>query len=128
MGKRKLQLIAVAIVVAMVMGAFLGGYAYGLNIYQKTLDAIGFIEITDETTIDEMEIDDAETLKVQVAPTVNTQAGVTYTVHIYLDGVDTAQQTVSWIQAEIDGSLKKKVTFTGLSLDTATTVKAEVTH
>lgn len=123
----RLKLIPIAIVV-LVVGAFLGGYAYGLNIYQKTLDAIGFVKITDETTITEMEIDDAATLKVQVAPTVNTQAGLTYTVHVYLDGIDTAQQPLSWTQPEIDGSVKKKATFTGLSLGTATSVKAEVTH
>ena len=118
----------IPIVLVIVIGTFFGGYSYGLNIYQKTLDAIGFVSLTDEATISEIEIDDSTTLKVQAEPNVNTLADVVYTVHVYLDGIDTAQQTVSWTAAEITAITKKTVTFTGLSLAAAAKVKAEITH
>lgn len=124
----KKRLLIIGIALAVLISAFFGGYSYGLNIYEKTLDAMGFIEITDEVSIVEMEIDDSSTLKVQCEPTGNTQADLTYTVHAYLDGVDTAQETVSWSAAEISAVTKKKVTFNGLALSTAASVKAEVTH
>lgn len=113
---------------ALMVAVFFGGYTYGLNIYEKTLDAMGFLNITDEVGISEMEIDDSTTLKVQCEPTGATQADVTYTVHAYLDGVDEAQKTLSWSAAEILAGTKKKVTFNNLDLSSATSVKAEVTH
>jgi len=124
----KKRLLIIGVTCAVLIGIFFGGYTYGLNIYEKTLDAMGFLNITDEVGISEMEIDDSTTLKVQCEPTGNTQADVTYTVHAYLDGVDTAQETLSWSAAEITASTKKKVTFTGLALGAATNIKAEVTH
>lgn len=123
--KRKwITIVALVVIVAV----FIGGYAVGLNIYQKTLDALGFIEITDQCQVVEIEIDDASTLKVTLEPNVTTQVGILYIVHIYLDGVDTAQQVVSWTSGEIASLTKKKVTFYGLALTTATIVKVEVTH
>ncbi len=124
----KKRLILIGVTCAVLFAVFFGGYVYGLNIYEKTLDAMGFLNITDEVGISEMEIDDSTTLKVQCEPTGNTQADLTYTVHAYLDGVDTAQETLSWSAAEIISVTKKKVTFNGLDLGSATSVKAEVTH
>lgn len=124
----KKRLILIGVTCAVLFAVFFGGYTYGLNIYEKTLDAMGFLNITDEVGISEMEIDDSTTLKVQCEPTGNTQADLTYTVHAYLDGIDTAQETVSWTSAEISAVTKKKVTFNGLALGSATSVKAEVTH
>ena len=126
--KRHLRLWLPALTLAILVGTFFAGYAYGLNIYQKTMDALGFVNITDECSIVEIEIDDLETIKVQLEPNANTQADVTYTVHMYLDSVDTAQQSANWTAAEILSVTKKKVTFTGLSLTTAERVKAEVRH
>ena len=126
--KKYIRLWLPALVLAIMVGIFFSGYAYGLNIYNKMLDAIGFVEISDECTISEIEIDDSETVKVQLAPNANTQADLTYTVHVYLDGVDTSPQPVSWTTAEITSITKKKLTFTGLNLTEATRVKVEVTH
>ena len=126
--RKRIRLWLPALVIALLVGVFFGGYAYGLNIYQKTMDAIGFVNITDECSIDEIEIDDAESVKVQLAPNVNTQADVTYTVHLILDGVDTDQQTTSWTAGEISSVTKKSVIFTGLDLNSAIKVKVEVGH
>ena len=126
--KKHMRLWLPAVALAILASTFYGGYVYGLNIYTKTMDALGFVNITDGCSVDEIEIDDAETIKVELAPNLNTQADVTYTVHVYLDGVDTAQETTSWTSAEISSNTKKKVTFTGLNLIAATKVKVEVTH
>ena len=124
----KKRILLPAITLAVLGATFFGGYTYGLNIYEKTLDAMGFLNITDEVQITEIEIDDSSTMKVQGEPTINTQADVTYTVHAYLDGVDTAQETVSWTAAEISSGTKKKVTLSGLSLGGVESIKVEITH
>lgn len=126
--KKKWYVLTIAGVMALILGAGIGGYAYGLNIYEKTLDAMGFITMTDECEVVEIEIDDGETLKVKLQPNTETQADLNYTVHLYLDGVDTTQQAVSWTVSEISSVTKKTVTFTSLDLASALTVKVEVTH
>lgn len=128
MRKKFRYLLVISVVMALILGAGIGGYVYGLNIYEKTLDAMGFITMTDECSVTEIEIDDAETLKVKLEPNGNTQADLVYTVHCYLDGVDTSQQTTSWSASEISSVTKKTVTFTSLNLASALTVKVEITH
>lgn len=121
-------LLLVSALMAVVVGTFIGGYAYALNIYTKSLDAIGVLVITDEAQVDEMEIESEGKIKIRLKPTANTQADVTYTVHLLLDGIDVAQQTTSWTAAEIVANTKKTVTFEGVALGAATSVKVEVTH
>jgi len=122
------RLALIALVVALGAGLFIGGYAYALNIYTKSLDAIGILTITDETQVVEMEIETEGIMKVKLLPTANTQPDLTYTVHAILDGIDVAQQPVTWTAAEKSANTKKTVTFGGLSLGTALSVKVEVTH
>lgn len=118
----------IALLVAVGAGLFIGGYTYALNIYTKSLDAIGILNITDESQISEIEVESEGKMKVKLLPTTNTQPDVTYTVHAILDGVDVAQETTSWTAAEKSSNTKKTVTFTGLPLITTTSVKVEVTH
>ena len=124
---KRIWLITLVLLVGfMVFGA---GYAFGLNIYQKTLDAIGAVKFTDEVTISEIEIDDATQVKVKLSPAVGkTQADVNYVVCLLLDGIEAGQQPTSWTAAEITAGTKKKVTFTGLNLVPVATLKVEVTH
>ena len=124
---KRIRLITIVLLIGfMVFGA---GYALGLNIYQKTLDAIGAVKFTDEATISEIEIDDATQVKVKVSPVAGkTQADINYIVCLLLDGAEAAQQSISWTAAEITGGTKKKVTFTGLNLAPVGTLKVEVTH
>jgi len=119
------------IVLALGVGLLIfgGGYALGLNIYQKTLDAIGAVKFTDEVTVSEIEIDDATQVKVKLSPVSGkTQDAVNYIVHLFLDGVDSDQKTTSWTASEIAANTKKTVTFTGLNLVPVLTLKVEVTH
>lgn len=116
------------IVVVMLLVAFCGGYAFGLNIYSKTLDAIGTISITDEVEIYEIEIEDEGKVKVQCEPTTNTQPDVTYSVHLILDGAGETPQPLSWSAAEITAVTKKTATFASLDLGSVTSVRVEVTH
>jgi len=101
--------------------------AYALGIYVKELAGLGIVRITDEVTIEEIEIDDASTVKIKMAPNTRTIADKTYTVKLYLDGELGGQQTISWTQSEKDAGTKKKLTFTGLNLAEVSVLKFEVT-
>ena len=123
--KKKYLVFMLAVMI--LAGTFVGGYTYGLNIYQKTMDAIGFLTISDEAKIVEVEVDNANALKVKVESVATTQPGVLYIIHLILDGTEFTQQTVSWTALEIPGT-KKVVSFTGLNLVPVLTVKLEITH
>jgi len=123
----KIKIMAAALVVVLA-ATFGGGYAFGLNIYSKTLDAIGAVSITDEVEIYEIEIEDEGKIKVQTQPTENTQPDVTYSINLILDGVGETPEPLSWSSAEISSVTKKTAEFTGLSLASVTSIRVEVTH
>ena len=118
--------LATIILVAMAV-IFCAGYAVGLNIYSKTVDAIGAISITDEVEVTDMSVK-ATALKVELSPNGQTQADIDYTVHLYLDDVDTMQDIVTWTGAEITAVTKKKLTFSPIDWGSVSDSYIEVTH
>lgn len=117
------KLLPMLLIVALVMIPA----AYGLGIYTKELAGMGILKITDEVTVEEIEIDDATKAKIKLASNAQTVADKSYTVKLYLDGTFNSQQTTSWTAGEISGGIKKTLTWTGLSLAGVTTLKFEVT-
>jgi len=99
--------------------------AYALGIYSKQIAAIGIVEITDEVTIVDIQIDSATQLSITMAPNQNTVAEKTYTVKLFLDGKFNSQKTVSWTQGEINQGKTKTLIFSA-NLQGVSVIKFEV--
>jgi len=113
--------------VVLIVAISLATAAYAISMFTKNLAALGKVNFTDECTVEEIEVDDLTTIKVKLLSNANTVADRNYSVRLYLDGVETAGQLVSWLAGEIPGT-RKTITFTGLSLSAVTTVRVDVTH
>ena len=116
------------VLVSLVVALSLGGAAIALSMFTKNLAGLGQMQFTDQCQVSEIEADDLTKVKVKLLPNVNTVAGVTYTVSLFLNGQYEDDQTTTWTQAEIDVHTKKTLTFTGLDLASVIVFRVEVTH
>lgn len=121
---RKLLIFGLVGIILSVAGYF---SAQAITMLYKQVTGSGNVEYSDQTTVSQVVVQGADKIKVSLVSTATTVASHVYTVELYLDGNDTATQTVNWTAGQIPGTTKS-VTFAGLSLAGVTDYSVEVRY
>lgn len=98
---------------------------FALSSMYKQLAGLGNVEFVDQVQVTEIAIVSPTKIKTVIKSIISTEAGYVYKVNIYLDGVNTANQTVSWGSGQIP-NIEKTLNFSGLSLGSVTIIGIEV--
>jgi len=117
--------------ICLILGLLLvigGGSVVAWDFYQKNIDTQGRMQYTAEATTTVIRAVSMNQVDVTLDSNDETVAARVYTVHLYLDNVDTAQQTVSWGKSELGGGSPQTLNFTGLDLSTVVIIDVETVH
>ena len=120
----KKYLLTIGLILALSLALF--SSAYAVQIFWKQVTGVGVVKYTAEITVSNVLITSSTEITVSVTSTTNTAAGTSYTITLYLDGVNAGAGAISWTNAQIPGTTKT-IIFSGLSLGVVSNLGVEIT-